>query len=74
MAQINSSPAPRMSLLELLIRALDRSERLERQALDASRAEDDQGVWLAMAARAENRRLIDRLRAALESRRNNGQN
>jgi hypothetical protein len=54
-----------MSLLELLTRALDRSDRLEDLALKASRADDDQGVWLAMAARAENRRLIDALRARL---------
>ena len=46
----------------LLIRAEQRDKRLEKHALQASREGDDEGVWLAMAARAQNSRLLAKLR------------
>ena len=46
----------------LLIRTEERDKRLEKHALQASREGDDIGVWLAMAARAENSRLLAKLR------------
>jgi len=51
--------------LEILRRAEERDKHLESLALEASRDGDDEGVWFAMAARAENKRFLDKLRSAI---------
>lgn len=47
--------------VELLRRIDEREERLKKHALEATREGDDDGVWMAMAARAEDRRFRERI-------------
>lgn len=51
---------------ELVRRCEARDARLEKQALDAERDGDHDGCWLAMAARATNKRVMDRIKSDLE--------
>lgn len=46
---------------ELLRRCRERDARLERTAIEAEREGDADGCWIAMAARAENQRVIDKI-------------
>jgi hypothetical protein len=50
-----------MNKQEIIERAVARDRELEQIAIEAARANDDENVWLAMAARAENKRFLDRL-------------
>ncbi len=50
----------RQCLLEI---AHERDQRLEATALEAERAGDTDNCWYAMAVRAENKRLIQKLEA-----------
>ncbi len=50
-----------MEKRELMDRLMKRDKDLERLALECERAGDTDGCWLAMATRAENSRLIQRI-------------
>ncbi len=52
---------------ELIRRCRERDKKLEAQALECERAGDADGTWLNMAARAENKRLIERIEADLKN-------
>ena len=52
---------------ELLRRCQERDARLEKEALTAEREGDQDGCWLAMAARAENKRVMDKITADLKN-------
>lgn len=52
---------------ELLKRCQDREERFAENAIAAERDGDTEGTWLAMAARAENNRMIERLTRDLKT-------
>ena len=47
---------------EFYASTLERDKRLEFHALAASQDGDDEGCWMAMAARAENARFLAKLR------------
>ncbi len=49
--------------LELIRRCQERDTKLEKVALDAERDGDTDGCWLAMAARAQNKRSWDKIAA-----------
>jgi hypothetical protein len=53
--------------LELLRRCKERDIRLEEQALEAEREGDQDGCWLAMAARAESKRAMDKIQSDLSN-------
>lgn len=50
---------------ELLNRCRDREQRFLENAIASERDEDTEGAWFAMAARAKNNRLIERLQTDL---------
>jgi len=60
-------PGSRLGLAErLLTRAKERDGKLLFNALESERANDAEGTWFAMAARAENQRFIIRLESEIE--------
>lgn len=59
-----------MGYAEVLRRCRERDKRFETQALEAEREGDEDGCWLAMAARAENQRFIDKIEAHLRTKEN----
>ncbi len=50
----------------LLTQCDERENRFLKAAMEASRADDAENVWYAMASRAENNRLSEKLRAFLK--------
>lgn len=52
--------------LKLIQQCRERDARLEQQALEAERDGDVDGCWLAMAARAENKRALDKIQSDLD--------
>jgi hypothetical protein len=56
-----------MTTKELLDRALGRDKRFEKCAIDASRDNDRECLWMAMALRAENKRFIEKLKRAINA-------
>lgn len=52
---------------ELLKRCQEREQRFLENALAAERDEDTEAAWFAMAARAENNRLFERLQTRSEN-------
>ena len=59
---------PPRNAQEALERALERNQRLTEQAIECERAGDTEGCWFAMATKAENQRLIDRIKQDIESK------
>lgn len=53
--------------MELIRRCQERDIRLEKQALEAERDGDTDGCWLAMATRAQNKRVWDKIQADLDN-------
>jgi broad specificity polyphosphatase/5'/3'-nucleotidase SurE len=70
--QYNNVPLPlptgtrREQGLELLKRCDERETRLAKMAVESERDGDDEFCWIAMAARAENKRLRDNIATELE--------
>lgn len=62
-ALINGDSPEGLSAPELLARCEERERRFAENAIAAERDGDEQGTWFAMAARAENNRLMERLKA-----------
>lgn len=56
---------PHPSDADLLKRCEEREVRFAENALAAERDGDHEATWFAMAARAENKRLMDKIKAAL---------
>lgn len=62
-ALINGDSPEGLNAAELLARCEERERRFAENAIAAERDGDEQGTWFAMAARAENKRLMDRLKS-----------
>ena len=61
-ALINADSPEGMGAKELLVRCEERERRLAENAIAAERDGDTDAAWFAMAARAENNRLMEKIK------------
>lgn len=53
--------------LEFIRRCKERDLAFEKMALEAEREGDSEGCWIAMAGRAENKRIMDKIQSDVDA-------